>query len=112
MQQIEVFPCRSWLEVSAPLDSVDRGTFEVEDGEMVGGSLESVPHHHELDWILVFHAHGVDPVDASQQTFIVLGNALEVLLLDASEGLEVLFCHGLDDELLILREEEETATFA
>ena len=69
---------------------------------MVRSTHESIPHHDELDWVLVFHAYRVDTIDTCQYAVVMLRNALEILLLDASEGLEVFFGHCLDDELLVL----------
>ena len=40
------------------------------------------------------------------------GNVREVCLLDPLECIEVAIRHGLDDELLVLREEEEAAALA
>ena len=88
-------------------DTVDHGSLQVKDAKDVRSSSDSILHHNQLDWLLVFHPHRVDAIDAGQETVIMLCYMCEISLLDALESIEVVVSHSLDDEALILREEEE-----
>lgn len=76
------------------------------------GVFHGVAHDNELDGCLVFLDNAVNSVNASKKAVVILVDASEVSLLDALESLEVGFGHGLDDEVLVCREEEETSTLA
>ena len=88
-------------------DTVDHGSLQVKDAKDVRSSSDSILHHNQLDWLLVFHPNRVDAIYAGQETVIMLSYVCEVSLLDALESIEVVVSHSLDDEALILREEEE-----
>jgi len=62
-EQVLVLERRRWLEVLTLDNTVDHGTFEIEDAEDVRDSLHSILHDDELDRLLVLHAHRVDAIN-------------------------------------------------
>lgn len=79
---------------------------------MVTCLFHGVAHNDQLNRGFVLHNNAVNPVDPGEQTVLVSGHPIEVRFLDPLKSFEVTFSHRLNDEVLVLAEEEETATLA
>ena len=91
-------------------DTINHGALEIKDTKNVRGTSHGVLHHDKFNGLLVLHSHRVDTVDSGKETVVMARDVGKVWLLNALEGVEVTVSHGLDNELLISREEEKAAT--
>jgi len=96
-------------------DAVVPAALEVEDlDDLVQGgqALDGVGHEEEVDGDDALHLDLEDAVDAGDEGGGVLLDVVVVLTQALNHDVQLLLEHGLDDELAVVREEEEAARLA
>jgi len=114
LDNIVIFEREGILHLLSILDhSLHSATFQVIHVFDVGvRALFGVAHEDEVFGVLIAHGDLVDAVDPCHQRISMYVDMVEVLSEEAHESFEIIVGHSFDQKLLVVREEEETATLA
>ena len=74
--------------------------------------FDCVRHQKQVHWHDVFHLDAEHAINSRNNTVRIILEMLKVRRQCFKEDLDLVFIHGLDDELLVVREEEKAAGFA
>jgi hypothetical protein len=93
-------------------DAVDKAPLEVKDvAELLGViEAESVLDQHDMHLINVGRLDSEHAEDFAEQRVVVVSQVTDVLGQNTEDQLQLSLGEGLDDELVVVAEEEETAT--
>ena len=113
--QVDILQCARVLRLGRDNDiPIDNGALEVEDVDYVlcGLMLDRIGHQHEVYGHYVLHLNFKHSVYSTDETVSIFLYVAEVLWEGSQEHPQLVIVHRLDDELVVVRKEEEAAGLA